>query len=298
LDANDTFLRLLGFTHDDLLAGRIANEALTPPEYRATDEWAQMQLREFGVSPTVEKEFVRKDGTRIPVLVGAVFQREPQEELVCFVIDVTERRQALRALQKAYDEIELRVTARTAELVRANAELAREVVRRKKAETELRSLSLRDPLTGLYNRRGFLALAEQQWLLAYRDKREFLFFFADVDGLKQINDTLGHAEGDHALILAAKALRQSFRKSDILARIGGDEFAVVATRSPWEKIQTYLDRIQDCLDQENAESGLPFTLRLSIGVASSDSRQLIPLQEMMKRADQNLYQRRQLVRNS
>ena len=73
---------------------------------------------------------------------------------------------------------------------------------------------------------------------------------------------------------------------------------VVATQSPLEKVQTYLDRIQESLDRFNAERGLPFTLSLSIGVASSDPHQLIPLQDMMKRADQNLYQRRHLVRNS
>src|SRR6185503_6393215 len=135
-----------------------------------------------GSYPTVETEFTHNDGSRIPVLLGGVLLEQAPVRAIFFVIDVTHRRQAMDALRKAYDEIEVRVEDRTKELSKLNEELSTEVHRRMQAEAELRNLSLSDPLTGLYNRRGFLALAEQQWLQAFRDRRPFLLFFADVDG--------------------------------------------------------------------------------------------------------------------
>ncbi len=95
------------------------------------------------------------------------------------------------------------------------------------ANKEIQALAISDPLTGLYNRRGFIALAEQQLKLADRTRRGALLFFADLDGMKWINDTLGHEEGDRALVDIATILKDTFRLSDIIARIGGDEFAVL-----------------------------------------------------------------------
>ncbi len=95
------------------------------------------------------------------------------------------------------------------------------------ANKEIQALAISDPLTGLYNRRGFIALAEQQLKLADRTRRGALLFFADLDGMKWINDTLGHEEGDRALVDIASILKETFRLSDIIARIGGDEFAVL-----------------------------------------------------------------------
>src|ERR1700686_5828877 len=85
-----------------------------------------------------------------------------------------------------------------------------------------------DDLTHLYNRRAFYALAAQQLKVMRRKEQGLLLFFADVDHLKNINDTYGHREGDLALVRAADALERTFRDSDILARLGGDEFAVLA----------------------------------------------------------------------
>ena len=144
-----------------------------------------------------------------------------------------------------------------------------------------------DPLTGLYNRRGFLALAEQQWLQALlRDKRPLLMFYADLDHLKPINDTLGHQRGDQALIEAAEAQRHTFRKSDILARIGGDEFAIVMTQVALNDMPLYLTRLHQHLDEMNASRRLPFTLSLSIGVAEFDHKTTTSIQELIRRADE------------
>ena len=104
----------------------------------------------------IDKEYIRKDGTRVPVLVGAVKLTDTEDECLCFIVDSTDRRAAQEAIRKAYDELEVRVQERT-------AELQHEVTRRREAEHALRSMAVTDPLTGLYNRRGFVALAEQHF---------------------------------------------------------------------------------------------------------------------------------------
>jgi len=289
LEANETFLAMVGYSRDEMLEGLLHDRQLTPIEYEAQREWALEQLRWRASCPALEKEFIHCNGTRIPVLVGGVRLQESPWRAVYFVIDATHRRQAMEALRQAYDEIEVRVAKRTEELSEVNFELSKEIARRQQAEAELRSLSLQDSLTGLYNRRGFLALAEQQWLQAYRDKRSLILFFGDLDGLKQINDTLGHQRGDQALLEAANALRQTFRKSDILARIGGDEFAIVAAQAPLEQAQVYLSRLQQTIDQVNSSGHLPFKLSISIGTAIYDQKGETSVQELMRQADQDLY---------
>src|SRR5713101_7489632 len=95
-------------------------------------------------------------------------------------------------------------------------------MRQGRLQTELSNFAVTDELTGLYNRRGFSLLGERQLKLAHRSGREILVFFADVDRLKQINDKLGYAEGDRALVRAARVLQMTFRDSDVIARLGGD----------------------------------------------------------------------------
>ncbi|MCM8776092.1 MAG: diguanylate cyclase, partial [Candidatus Omnitrophica bacterium] len=103
----------------------------------------------------------------------------------------------------------------------------RYAIERHQLQESLRSLTIVDELTGLYNRRGFLIHAEQQVKLANRTRRGFFLLFADLDDFKKINDNFGHPEGDNALRETAKILKTTFRGSDIKARMGGDEFAVI-----------------------------------------------------------------------
>src|SRR5688572_10544786 len=98
----------------------------------------------------------------------------------------------------------------------------RYAIERHRLQTELHSLSVQDSLTGLYNRRGFFMLAGEQLKLVHRSSQGLLLFLCDVDGMKPINDSFGHAEGDRALIDTTAVLRGTFRESDILARLSGD----------------------------------------------------------------------------
>ncbi len=136
---------------------------------------------------------------------------------------------------------------------------------REKLEEELLNLSITDPLTGLHNRRGFLSLAEQQLKLSDRNKRGMQLYFADLDGLKWINDTLGHEEGDKALIEAATVFKETFRTSDIMARLGGDEFAALAVDITEENSEIFTARLQSLIDTRNNQENRRYRLSISVG---------------------------------
>ena len=156
-------------------------------------------------------------------------------------------------------------------------------------ERELQALALTDDLTCLYNRRAFLALATQQVRLIRRKGEGLLLFFADVDGLKHINDSFGHREGDFALVRAADALEQTFRDSDIIARMGGDELAVLALEASYQDQQAILDRLEKNLQKACADESR-YELSFSVGVARLDPKQIVSIAELMEQADQAMYQ--------
>lgn len=158
-------------------------------------------------------------------------------------------------------------------------------------QAELGNLALTDELTGLYNRRGFLLLAERQLKLARRTHRGLLLFFMDLDGLKRINDRFGHAEGDRALTSAAEALTKTFRESDVLARFGGDEFAALAIEASDFSEKTIRNRLDKQLRAISAHSGSP--VLLSLGSARFEPRNNTSLQELMAKADHAMYAAKQ-----
>jgi diguanylate cyclase (GGDEF)-like protein len=158
-------------------------------------------------------------------------------------------------------------------------------------ERELRHLALCDDLTCLYNRRGFFAAATQQLKVARRNQKPALLLFCDLDGLKTINDTFGHREGDLALVRAADAMETVFRDSDVLARIGGDEFAVLATDLPPRHQQTIYARLQKALNRMSGDESR-YELSLSVGAAWFDPQNPMPLGELMEQADRAMYERK------
>ena len=160
---------------------------------------------------------------------------------------------------------------------------------------QLSNLAFTDELTGLYNRRGFMAFTERQFRLGRRSGREMLLFFIDVDGLKRINDSFGHSEGDKVLAHTAEVLRKTFRDSDVLARLGGDEFAALAIEASGHSEATITARLQ-----QNVEtiSGLEprYPLSLSLGVVRFDPRTAGSMTELMLRADKAMYEHKTRLR--
>jgi diguanylate cyclase (GGDEF)-like protein len=156
-------------------------------------------------------------------------------------------------------------------------------------QKQFRNQALTDELTGLANRRGFFALAAQQLKFARRNGQHALLFFADVNGLKQINDRLGHAEGDCAIQHTARALQRTFRDSDIVARLGGDEFAVLANEAGPGGLREIWRRLKENLRSQALQEPL-VPLSLSVGVARFDSQSQVSLDELLNRADHTMYE--------
>src|SRR3989441_1815866 len=138
-------------------------------------------------------------------------------------------------------------------------------------QAELGNLALTDELTGLYNRRGFMAVAERQMRLGRRTGRGMLLFMIDVDGLKSINDSFGHLEGDCALKRTSAVLEETFRDSDVVAPLGGDEFAVLAIEAARHSEPTIKTRLSERLKSISAEQSR-YEVSLSLGVARFDPR--------------------------
>ena len=163
--------------------------------------------------------------------------------------------------------------------------------RRTIVERQLRYLLLTDGLTGLYNRRAFVAAATHQLRLASRNAQSMLLWFCDVDNLKQINDRFGHREGDVALARTGGALASTFRDSDILARLGGDEFAMLAPEASSQHETLILQRLKQTL-QESNPSESRYELTLSVGVARFDPAHSVSLSELMDQADKDMYEQK------
>jgi diguanylate cyclase (GGDEF)-like protein/PAS domain S-box-containing protein len=168
-----------------------------------------------------------------------------------------------------------------------------DITGRKQAEETIRELSLVDELTGLRNRRGFFVLGESQLSLARRLGRSVVLYFADVDGLKRINDELGHSQGDRALVDVAGILREVFRETDLVARLGGDEFVVLALEIPDVDTSATLDRFERQLDQFTRTAQRPYRVAVSIGVAQHGPESTETLTELLDRADAGMYQIKQ-----
>ncbi len=158
-------------------------------------------------------------------------------------------------------------------------------------QAELGNFALTDELTGLYNRRGFMALAERQLKLGRRSGRGMLLFMMDVDHLKQINDSFGHLEGDCALKRTADVLEETFRDSDVVARLGGDEFAVLVIEAAGHCEATIKARLFELLKSISIEQS-PYAISLSLGVARFDPDSRASVEELMMKADQAMYEQK------
>ena len=174
--------------------------------------------------------------------------------------------------------------------------IIRHAIERHRMQATLRSLSLLDELTGLYNRRGFSTLAKQHLKLAQRTQRGLIFFLGDVDGLKQINDTFGHQVGDLALTETAEVLRTSFRSSDIIARIGGDEFAIIAIEASKDSVEAITARVREQMRIAHTKKHLCYKLSLSLGAVYVDAERRCTVEELIAEADEALYKQKRTRR--
>lgn len=159
----------------------------------------------------------------------------------------------------------------------------------KRVEFELKAQSLNDELTGLLNLRGFLVHGQQQIGLARKTGSGFYLIFGDLNGLKKINDTYGHFTGDRAIIEMGMILKHSFRKSDIIARVGGDEFVIIATEAHPDSLDIIVNRLIVNIQKFNKGNNMP-DLSLSIGSVYFDPHNFTGgLEDLIKIVDADMY---------
>ncbi len=157
-------------------------------------------------------------------------------------------------------------------------------------QEKLREMSNTDELTGLLNRRGFFAIAQQQLKVAARNRGRLAMVFADMDGFKAINDTLGHQRGDEALKAMAEIFRKTVRDSDLVARISGDEFALLLLDTSAQNLDVMAKRLQKQISEHNSGKASGFTLAVSIGIADYDHEKPCSIDELIRLADTRMYE--------
>lgn len=169
----------------------------------------------------------------------------------------------------------------------------RYAMERHEMQEALRNESVIDDLTQIYNRRGFVAVATSYMKLAARTRTPFSLVFIDLDGMKPINDTLGHLEGDRALIETADLLKSCLRQSDILARLGGDEFVLLLAATDENTDEIIRRRVQERFDSCNAQPGRRYKLSFSMGIVTTTAETPPALEKLMAQADAAMYKEKQ-----
>ena len=207
------------------------------------------------------------------------------------------RKELNRLVYRSYGTLFVMALGLLALVLGSSFQAHRSMRERARAEEQLRQLSLTDDLTGLYNRRGFLALAEQQTRLAKRQKKSLMVISTDLDGLKGINDTFGHKEGDAAIVETSQVLRESFRNADLIARVGGDEFAILLTGGQVEFDREKLDRrLQETVEKHNRRDDRQYRISVSAGSAYFDAAGTDTFEEWLHRADTMMYEQKRQKR--
>lgn len=234
LEANDAFLQMMGYTRGELNQRCIRWDQMTPADQLSLNQRAIEEVRACGVATVREREYYRKDGTRIPVVVGAALLDGSRDRCICFVLDNTYRKLAEQKLLLLNETLEQKVAERSAaaeqrsrDLIHANQELDLVTQELRATNAKLQELSLLDPLTELLNRRGFQQALTQELEHMRRESTTLTALLVDIDDFKQINDRLGYTVGDVVIQEIAHQLKSCLRVTDHIARIGGDEFLVL-----------------------------------------------------------------------
>lgn len=186
----------------------------------------------------------------------------------------------------------------TGQLQREHLQLLADKLYEKVSELEtandrLRNLSLTDELTGLNNRRGFMILATGLLKFARRANLPLCLLYIDLDCLKSINDTFGHGTGDAALTRFARILSETFRDSDAIGRMGGDEFVVLTIDVAENDLSSIQDRLQKNVDIRNNQSLSGYALSFSMGAIQVDLDSSITMEELLSQADAAMYKHKQ-----
>jgi len=191
-------------------------------------------------------------------------------------------------------QLKAMVEERTAELQAANRRLQEEVAERQRLMGELRHMSLTDELTGLYNRRGFQTFGSELLKMGRRINARAFTLYVDFDRLKSHNDRFGHSEGDKALLNLAAILTHAFRETDVIARVGGDEFAVLGIFDQDSSVEILIERLKILLREHNDKQDPSRRISLSIGTVSRSIDPTLAIDDLLQAADSKMYEQKRL----
>ena len=258
LDANPAACRALGLSVEEIRArGR---EGLRD---KSDDRWVTgIRQRTHTGSFSGEVSMLRGDGTAFPCEISsAVFDVEDQQYAVLTFRDLSEQRALEQQLRDAVKEAS--------------------------------RLATMDSLTGLLNRRGFMTVGRALEEDAHRQGVPLVVLTADVDGLKNVNDELGHAAGDDMLCDVAAVLSAALRSADVVARLGGDEFGVIlmGARAPNDAAAA-VERIDHDLAAHARRHRRPYPLTISVGVATASAGSAFSLYALLRSADEAMYRQK------
>jgi diguanylate cyclase (GGDEF)-like protein/PAS domain S-box-containing protein len=253
LRVNRSLCEIVGFSEADLLSSDF--QTITHPDDLGND-LAEMYRMTAGETLTsqVEKRYVHRLGHDVWVLNSASLVHDASNRPLHFIFQI------------------------------------QDITERKRAEAAIQTLSLGDELTGLYNRRGFMTFCKQHLNSIRRTNKGSVIIYADLDGLKGINDSFGHTEGDRALVKTAELLKETFRSSDVLGRLGGDEFTILAAVDPDGGREKLITRLMEKFDNFNALKVSPYNLSISIGLAQLDPEGNQSMEDLMAAADAAMYE--------
>ena len=287
-------LELQGYIIRKSINGRMALQAAKrhPPDLILLD----INMPEMNGYEVCQQLKASKKTDQIPIIFISALD-QINDKVQAFELGgqdyITKPFQELEVLMRVRNQ--LLIKQQHQQLLEQNQRLEHEIQERLKAEAEVRQLSLTDELTGLYNRRGFFWLANQQFKIAQRTRMLCCLLFVDLDGLKQINDSLGHEIGDKMLVDTAQLLKQSFRDSDIIARLGGDEFVIFIPVCS-QNTDEFSPRLQVNIDRFNQEHNYSYQLSISIGATQCALNENVSLEQLLEEADKLMYEHKRAKR--
>jgi len=266
IEANPFLARMLGYKHPRDLYNCNVKDLYVKSEDRAR-HLGKLTSKSVAFE---EFELKRANGRKIWVRDYCRRTLGPDGAITHYdgvLLDITERKTAERKRQQALRQL-------------------------RKSNEKLENLSLTDHLTGLNNRRGFFTFGLQQMKFAKRLKKDDYLVFLDIDNLKEVNDTFGHAVGDLLLKGVAAILRETLRESDVIGRIGGDEFAVLAMRSKGRGERSLLARIEAGVRDFRVKDHRRLRLSVSMGLVGVDPQKYQQLDDFLAHADFLMYQQK------
>jgi diguanylate cyclase (GGDEF)-like protein/PAS domain S-box-containing protein len=271
---NEASARSFGYTVEEL-TGKIFTELIHPEQRDAAKKFYYQQFTEKIIDTYYEFPAIDKNGLVI-WLEQSVHLELYENQIVGFhavARNINERKLAEDKLKQRANKLAI-------------------------VNESLNKLAITDDLTNLTNRRGLFLLSDQHLKNTQRISKECLIMFIDLDGLKTINDTFGHDEGNFAIARTADILRDSFRASDIIARVGGDEFVVLSAIMHNEDSEIIKSRLQAKLKNYNEKANRGYTLSFSIGLSHFAPDCKIPLEKIVAEADRSMYEHKLKSRKS